>query len=319
MGFMFGLANELDPSISLYCFIGVVFFLICFDYITGVLEFFLEKSPLYNRMLQLIYKELMLMGLVSFVVIMYEANASHASAETATDDLHNPNITEHRFLSAAAGEEMSQQEKIIISIDFAHILLFYITLFFVVHAFYLMGMSIFIEKRYHQLAAEDLDSLAERVEQNSKNPIKKFLFEFSYWPFSTLRSHVEFHLLRDFFQKTYLLSVNFDFAAYLSHSFGRYALKTINRSLFSWAVFLLVIVVNYCRIAAGFSCHGVADTTDPLFHEIINCDNYAIRLFLFSGVLLAGYFLILLFVSTHYRKKYVLSSNISLRLLYLFS
>jgi hypothetical protein len=321
MGFEFGLANDLDPSISLYCFIAVVIFLIFFDYITGILEFFLERSPLYNRMLQLIYKELMLMGLVSFGVIMYEASATHEEVATATDDHHvtttddhhvvtddhhySPSYsptTHHRLLSSGAGP-LTKNEKIIISIDFAHILLFYITLCFVLHAFFLMGISILNERKYHRLAAEEIDSLIAKVKNYSKNPVWKFLFEFPFWPFSSVKSHVEFHLLKEFFQKTYLVSLNFDFAAYISISFGRYALRTINRSLFSWFVFLAVIVVNYCRIAAGFSCHGNVNYTDPVFHKHVNCDNFAIRLFLFAGICLAVYFALLLFVSNYYRNE----------------
>ncbi len=102
MGFHFGLIDTLDPKVSLYAFIGVISFVIVFEYGIGILEYFLEVHPLYNRIAQVIYKELMLMGIISFSIIMYEAKNT-----SPTED----------------------QLNIIKSIDFAHIILFYVTIF----------------------------------------------------------------------------------------------------------------------------------------------------------------------------------------------
>jgi hypothetical protein len=281
MGFEFGLANELDPKISLYSFLIVVCFLIFFGHASGVIEYFLEKSPVYNRILQTIYKELMIMGLVSFSVVMYEATAK------------------------IGHDAESVQVKIITSIDFAHIILFFIAFFFVTLAFYLMALSLYYENRYHRLAGEDISNLISKVEEVYKSKFFKILFEWVYWPFSSTRNQIEFHLLNDLFHKTYLLSTNFDFAAYLSMSFGRYALKTINRSLLSWLVFLVILIINYCRIVAGFSCSKDSVITDSILFEQISCEGYSVRMFLFSGVLLVIVFMILLSVSRLYKQRLV--------------
>ena len=74
MGFHFGLVSNLNSKITLLCFLGVILFIIMFDFLANLLEFFVAGSELYNRMIQMIYKELMLMGLVSFTVIMIEAS-----------------------------------------------------------------------------------------------------------------------------------------------------------------------------------------------------------------------------------------------------
>jgi hypothetical protein len=284
MSFEFGLANELDPKISLYCLLIVVCFLIFFGHASGVIEYFLERSPVYNRILQTIYKELMIMGLVSFSIVMYEATAQIG---------HDPEST---------------QVKIITSIDFAHIILFFIAFFFVALAFYLMALSLYYENCYHRLAGDDISNLLTKVEELYKSKFSKILFEWIYWPFSSTRNHIEFHLLNDLFHKTYLLSTNFDFAAYLSISFGRYALKTINRSLLSWLVFLVILIINYIRIVAGFSCAKDAMIKDSILFEEISCEGYSVRMFLFSGVLLVVYFIILLGVSRLYKHRLVHSS-----------
>ncbi len=52
-----------------------------FDFLVGLMEYYLEGSQQYNRMVQMIYKELMLMGLVSFTVIMVEAGQVNSSSE----------------------------------------------------------------------------------------------------------------------------------------------------------------------------------------------------------------------------------------------
>jgi len=134
MGFKFGLVSNLNSKVTLLCFLGVILFLVVFDFFVNLLEFFLEGdhlfesqyifviliyhtsgSELYNRMVQMIYKELMLMGLVSFTVIMIEASKK---------------------------EDPNHHDDWIIGIDFSHIVIFFLTFFFVAHAFYLMWTSV---------------------------------------------------------------------------------------------------------------------------------------------------------------------------------
>jgi hypothetical protein len=307
--FEFGIASSLDPNISLYCFLSVVCFIIFFDYISSLVEFFLEKSPLYNRMLQLIYKELMLMGLVSFSVIMYEA--TNLTQEGATIDSSTTSAIRRFLSSSSSSESVSTDHKILVSIDFAHILIFYITLFFVLHAFFLMVISIVNEIKYYKYSSDDFNELISRIETLQKFKNQRYFYESSYWPFSFLRHRIEYHLLKDIFHDMFLLSEQFDFAAYLSMSYGRYAVKTMNRSLLTWFFFLLILVINYCRIASGHSCYGhdrhANNVKDSLFGQNINCNDYNIRVFIFSGIILSLYFLVLLYISHIYKERYEFS------------
>jgi hypothetical protein len=322
--FHFGAALHLSPSLSLYSFLGVIAFLIFFDYVSGVIEYFLERSPLYNRMLQMMYKELMLMGLVAFAISIYGAsNSAQAHSEY------------------------------IINIDFAHVILFYMTLFFVVHAFFLMGMSIFNEKKYQRMFSEDLTVIVAQVEKLSLNAIWKFFFDLEFWPFSKIRQNIEFHLLHSLFYNTYTLCESFDFANYLSASFGRYALKTINRSLFSWFCLILILVINFIRLEIGLGCFAYKDKSASSHHEdttathedhhddptevvtedphssdphfmfvhamsadgggdaaAVNalkldpsCTAYSVRLFVFAGIVFASYMAVMVFISHFYKRR----------------
>lgn len=307
MAFQFGLVDNMDPTISLLCFLGVIFFVLFFEYCTGVLEFFLEESHLYNRMVQQVYKELMMMGLMSFVIIMYEASKTSVS---------------------------DKEHEVIIAIDFAHIILFYLTMFFVVHAFFLIKTSISAAFHYRRIFAQSTKSLLEAVEVMHTNKILKFFFELKYIPLSSLRDRVEYNLIHTIFSSKYLLPEDFDFGAYLSQSFARYSLKLINRSITTWFVLFLLVIINYIRIQAGFNCHivttseahrylGESTTTPPATttddHHVTDdhhatddhladiqrandlCHTDTIRYFLLCGAVLLFYTVIVVYVSRVYK------------------
>jgi hypothetical protein len=152
----------------------------------------------------------MLMGLVSFVVMMIETGAGSSASE--------------EWLTA---------------IDFFHIFLFYYTLCFVAHALYLIhgsSSTAFSYRKSFYLPLKDVISNAEQYITESKNSWMNFLS-----PQARLaRSNVIFHLLFFLFKKKYTLPRNFNFALYLTICLQRYAVKTIDRSTFTWLVHYLI-------------------------------------------------------------------------------
>jgi hypothetical protein len=224
--FEFGSIISLDYKVTFYCFLAVVFFVILFEYCTEIMEYFLHES-LYSQMIQIIYKELMLMGLVTFCIIVFVASNKADSYKHAV---------------------------YIKGIDFSHVFLFFVTLFFVMQGFYLIIISMLTTKEYHKNLTEKTFELIVKLEKVSKSYIKSLLYRYHIYPISSIRHRVEFSLIHSIFIKTYILPKDFDFPQYLSGCFDRFALKTIKRSLFSWMMLIFVIGMNCVRIGWGFTC-----------------------------------------------------------------
>ncbi len=224
MGYKFGLVIELDSTNTLIAFIGVILFVLFFDMLTELMEFFLEGSKLYHKMIQMIYKELMLMGLVSFSIIMI-------NAIQAAQHITDPQLAEW-----------------LISIDYSHILLFFLTFFFVIHAFYLMRKAILCGKEYRKFSKYKAPALIAEINTTKKSAIANYFFHFQYLPFSNTRDHIEYYLLQSLFRDTYWLPEDFNFSDYLSNCFNRFALKTVNRSCITWVMLIIFALINYARV-----------------------------------------------------------------------
>ena len=72
MAFSFGLLTAIDGGVATLAFLLTIVFLVLFDSATNYCENSLRGSVIYNSMLQKIYKELMMMGFVSFGIAMYQ-------------------------------------------------------------------------------------------------------------------------------------------------------------------------------------------------------------------------------------------------------
>lgn len=76
MAFSFGILGEIDSTAATVVFVLTILFLTGFEFLTGGLEYIVRENPIYNQMLQRIYKELMIMGFITFVTAMYLASDS---------------------------------------------------------------------------------------------------------------------------------------------------------------------------------------------------------------------------------------------------
>lgn len=294
MGFEYGVITDLNYTITLYCFFFMIAFVILFEYVIGVMEYFLGGSKLYTQIIQMIYKELMMMGLVTFSVVLYEAVPNRTAS-----------TTEHEW---------------IVGIDFSHIFLFFVALFFVLHAFYLMFMAMMSASRYRKIFAEKTVELIHKLETVKMDHFRTNLFNLKFLPLSNARISAEFNLIHSVFTNTYSLPDDFDFPNYLSGCFDSFALRTINRSILTWCVLLFVILVNFGRISLGLSCH-VSTTDDGTSHRrnlgstttesheddggdtVNSCLKSTLDTFLGCGYLLVVYTLILTYVTRIYKLR----------------
>lgn len=222
MGFSFGYVGEIDAEVALGSFIMMIAFLVGFDHLTGVLEWSLEDVPIYNHMLQHIYKEIMIMGVVSFGIGMYQTSDE--------------------------AQEADNQEWIV-GVDFAHYILFYMAFFFVMHAFYLIFLAMTTAKAFDKYHAMPIAMVRDLVPLDY-GWANTFLFNHS--PISKVREKFEYKVIYVLFRGTYeWVALDFDFARYLTGCMQHYALKVMSAGSFSWLVILVLIVINYARIKLG--------------------------------------------------------------------
>ena len=287
MGFKFGVLTELDFKITLYCFVLVVAFVIAAEYVLGVLEYFLEGSRLYSQMIEKIYKELMLMGMLTFCVMMYEA--------------------------VPRNEEDVEEREWMESIDFSHVYLFFVTFFFVMHAFYLMVKSVSAVSEYRLMYSEKTDLMIENLQNLKSSWWGSFLFNLKMLPFCSTRYHVEFSLTQSLFTKLYRLPEDVDFPYYLSGCFDRFALRTINRSMFTWIVLLFFVVVNYVSIKYNLTVmvfdavYGYLEI--PLTEAQMTATDLTPKdvmiIFAVAGIFLVLYTIILTLITRVYKARYI--------------
>jgi hypothetical protein len=245
MPFEFGMIAELNPRSCMWAMIGIVGFIVTFDFFIGFLEFFLEDSPLYNRMVQTIYKELMQMGIISLIVVLFEALASQNTLENA--------------------------HEMVLCMEFAHIVLFFVAIFLVTHAFFLMGVSILASKEFVVFYNRPLQYLKEQYDALGCIGRTAFLYS----PLSSLREEVEFKILHAVFRDTYThLPLNFDFSMYLQKCQQKYAMRTTEVSIVSWIVVLSIVVANFFRATYSGPLSCGAKSVLILRHILGDNDDY---------------------------------------------
>jgi hypothetical protein len=174
--------------------------------------------------------------------------------------------------------------------------------------------------------------LVDKLEAASKSWIWKTFFANRFFSFSVLRSETEFRIIQTIFENHYYVPLDFSFASYLSGCFACYYRKIINRSILTWLLLTIVLILNYARMTKDYyyciesSVESVSNSTltnDESIHRFLrfnygsrflssgtvestvsNCNIRTIRYYLVAGFMLCAYFLVLLFISRVYRLRY---------------
>jgi hypothetical protein len=218
MGFVFGMIESLPFDIGSLGFICVLVFLILFEYLTSAIDYLDDYYPAAYKMIQKVYKEMMIMGVVSFSVSMINTSKVLASKKDG--------------------------ESWILSVDFAHVCLFFMALFFVVHACVLIFLSISLSTEYQQIHFMDTQTIINKIKEISST----FYFHWyksKYIPGSKLRKLVEFKIIHILFKECYLLPQSFNYPLYLSKCYEKYALELLEMGVFSYTILLLMCLLNY--------------------------------------------------------------------------
>jgi hypothetical protein len=308
--FAFGIMGTLDPEVAMTSLFMVILFILFFEFMTGLLEYCIQDAPLYNKIVQHVYKELMQMGIVSFVVVLYESISLTADSNW------------------------------IISIDFAHILLFFFCICFVIHAFFLMAISVYQSNAYLKMDRKSYFACLETM--GTRSAWSYFLYYFPFLHLSSVRRCIEYKIINVVFQDTYCrIPSDFHFPLYLAKCFDRYSLRVIEVSPVSWIILIVLVGANFIRVKFNgpWSCisesqitherrrfllsniirdyfngrqpeedgmlHGEAIDFDDHDTEKHNMECYTqfLQLFFIAALILCAYLFALLVVARHYEQR----------------
>ena len=229
MGFEFGVINEIPVITGTECFIATILLLLVFEYILGGVDLLKDVFPTAYLMFQKIFKELMIMGIVSFTVVMFETS------------------------------RIFKSEEILLAVDVAHILLFFMALFYVVNAILLIqlcALSAAKNRKFYRLSLENVLSKMYL----SRGLFENFLFQWSIIPGLERREMIEFKVYEIFFKKTYSLAENFAFADYLIGCNQKRCIRLLDMGVFTWVIIIILSLLNYARVRIstqiGVKCAG---------------------------------------------------------------
>lgn len=278
------------PTVALCC---TVVFVNLFEYGTSLVEHAIGHSYVYQRMLQRIYMELMSTG------------------EKVKDfPLSIAGFTSILIAMYRAADPSLQATQLLLSMDFSGYLIFFITIFHVIHGIYIIGLSLITAKDYDQLHSySNLTLLKSYASEIKPSWIYKFLFATQFSPIylTTIRKQFEFKILFSLFRHTYWLPVNFHYGLYLSQCLERYSERIMTIGPTGWAFLLVVIVCNYLRTTFGssdiYNCNLSSSNDEnhqDKSHERHRCDWLQLRLFCAYGVFMATYILVVFIMGRIY-------------------
>eukprot|EP01041_Mallomonas_annulata_P010237 gene10237-21353_t len=226
MGFKFGMISEINAGIGTATFIMVIVFLGLFDGLTELIDSLLESHDDHTkdenatyRMIQTVYKELMVMGLVSFVIVLVDTEE------------WNP------FW--------------ILAIDFAHICLFFMAIFYVVQAALLIAFLGLIHSECREMSRTDMNKVISDIEGLEKKPwsFQSILFHRKYIIGSQIQEEAEFKIESYIFREKFSIPEEFDYVQYLTLATEEYTLKLLTMTPVNRFILIIIAGLNYARVA----------------------------------------------------------------------
>eukprot|EP00904_Undaria_pinnatifida_P009614 jgi/Undpi1/5783/HiC_scaffold_2.g01057.m1 len=210
---VFGLGSMVDITTGTLALTGVVGFTVVFEMAAHRLEHHLAGTP-YMGMLAKIYKELMIMGFIALGV----------------------------FLTLELGSVGDSLE--FFMFEFAHIVIFFTTLIFVMQACLMMVFSAKLKNRYERSTNISVDHLLSIYSLHRKSKV----FHARWLPLSDLREVMEFKIVHAFFRTTFALPTNFDFALYMREASDSHILSLVDVEGSTWFILAVVCFLNLARV-----------------------------------------------------------------------
>ena len=206
-----------------------------------------------------------------------------------------------------ASDNSSHVSEIFGIVDFVGYVLFFVAIFYVAHAVYIMCISALTSSYYekmHALSTAEVLQEYSALERTAWGQLARCLSMFS---LSWSQRKVEFKIIYVLFRDTYWLPSDFDYGAYLSGCLARYSRRIIDIGVYSWLVMVFLALLNLLRVlllgGEIFGCNGLDSDTDE---DETNgeCERQHTYLFLVCGLLLCIYSTILLWMGQIYSRRF---------------
>jgi hypothetical protein len=189
---IFGIITTLDSNVGTYAFIGFLIGLVVLEYFIEKLEKIAEAKGLAS-LFQKLQKELMMMGVISFGVFIYQTAAHPAEGNVLLE-----------------------------AMDMTHIIVLFMALAFIVQAFFLVMYATFAGMRYLTIMRTSSETLVDEYRALEHNPRLSWWFHYgsSMIPGTCpLRTNIETRIIERLFVRQHQLPPEFNFAQYISMLF----------------------------------------------------------------------------------------------------
>ena len=209
MGSLFDLSHGVEPRVLTMCLVALVCFTICLELVLHELERRVEG--LWRATFHKLYKELMVLGLLSFGLLLVVENSGDVLA--------------HATLQA---------------FELAHLELFTVALAFIGHAVVFAYVCRSAFRSWSAMQAEHPSMVGRaRLLARNQGAVRRYICGRS-----RRQEHLHFHLVRSYFVHSHGLPGNFDFAAYLSGAVIGTITQLIDVSPLTWGLLGVLLVAS---------------------------------------------------------------------------
>jgi Ca2+-binding EF-hand superfamily protein len=219
---VFGMAGNIDSAACTEVFVGLIFILVILEITFSYLEERAKEHEV-SELFEKLKKELTMMGILSFVVFVYQTASS----------------SDNQYYEA---------------FEMSHIVILFIAISFIIQASFLLRFAIHKGRAFLMAQRVSCAELVDKYDNMKKSDeTLSWMFDDSHWAMPAIpafRTDIENKLLERFFIGKHKLPNEFRFAHYMSKLFQKYVSELGEVSTINWTILAILIVLNLCRIKA---------------------------------------------------------------------
>jgi hypothetical protein len=224
----------IEWQIAAVCLVGIIMFTIALE--TGIhkLEHSLHEYPHYMHMVEAVYREVMILGLISYGIFMLE---------------------QYKVLDISQDGQLTW----VVCFEFSHILLFYMALFFVAKSYIIMRVCQSSSKQWdrlnHESFAETLRAFEGRGEVSYAEKVLGKCKRVSIGDASAQRQDLTWQLIALNFVRICKIPIkNFDVAKYMRKSLSKKVAHKIHVPVITWITTGGALVILFVLWGYSYGC-----------------------------------------------------------------